>query len=666
MAIKIHRIGTFDDPRIETAEVLAAKDIENRFREDLDSYQEASGDIYILSSVFIFGQKRRDVDLLVVGFVEGLSLNGTFDAKTKDASGIELNTLNIESFVVNIELKSHPSNKVIREGNGHYIVTYTSTNTREDASEQAQETMYSLRNHLWSQLGVAPFICDMIWFKSLSLEELNSKRVSIRDNALPNVFTFSDFIATVLLRADVFYHWGTYCLDSFPNGRKCFDQIVNLFATKREAKGLTRKKFELLSVQSLGDMHKMISSIGNRMTITVGRAGTGKTIQLLQLAFYLANQDNNKRCLILTYNRALVSDIQRLIDFTSMPSKIDGRTVCIRTINSFFQSLMLFFGVVGENLDPNDPQYETMYVRGLESLKAYVCTKCQNVGVEVLKEISDQFIDWDYIFIDEAQDCKDIEKDVLFKVYGSQRLVIADGVDQFVSGNKKQIWDSGFKEGAVNKPETMDLERRQKTNLVSFVNAYAKWVGIDWKVRPNEDIPGGSIKICRHYTIGLHEELCKCCKDNDCENYDILILEPPCMIVKDGKGAHFKSADVYRQAGIKLYDGTNYNNRTTYPTKDECRLYQYHSCRGLEGWCVVCDGLDLLYQHVFDSWEPTGDELGFDQDVIKEKFAFLWTMMPLTRPIDTLVITLTNPDSKVGKILKVLADTYKDYVEWIF
>ena len=42
-----------------------------------------------------------------------------------------------------------------------------------------------------------------------------------------------------------------------------------------------------------------------------------------------------------------------------------------------------------------------------------------------------------------------------------------------------------------------------------------------------------------------------------------------------------------------------------------------------------------------------------------------WLMIALTRAIDTLVITLKNPFSKEGKVLKVLADEYSDYVTWI-
>lgn len=664
MAIQIHTLGIFD-PQNKTDEESAATDLENQFKSDLAKYPQAKGDIYILPSVFIFGQKRRDVDLLVFGFIDGLSINSTFIAKTNNQSNIRINSLDIHSFVVNIELKSHSIDKINRLGNGHYEVIYVSTNTKEDVSTQSHETMHSLRNHLSSQLGISPFICDMIWFKHISLDQLNNKRNNSIDNALPNKFDFKDFINAVLLRADVYYYENTYHLNSFPEGKKEFSKIQGLFTAKREVKGLTKKKFELLSAKSLGDLSKMTTSIGNMLTITTGRAGTGKTIQLLQLAFYLANEDNKKRCLILTYNRALVSDIQRLIDFTPMPSNIDSRTVCIKTINSFFHSLMESTGAVQGQLNPLDPKYDEKYVDGLNTLKDFIGDECQSNGVEYLKEVTDQFIDWDYIFIDEAQDCKDIEKEVLFKVYGPHRLVIADGVDQFVSGNEKQSWDAGLKKGTVNKPKNMELERRQKTALVKFANAYAKLAGIDWEVKPNEDITGGRIKIYKSYSSTIHSELVDNCKANECENYDILILEPPCMIEYDNQGAaHFKLADVYKnQANIDIYDGTNYNNRTTYPTKDECRLYQYHSCRGLEGWCVVCDKLDLLYQYLIDNWKPTGNELGFDQEKMKERYAFLWTMMPLTRPIDTLVITLKDPNSKVGRMLKTLAVEHP-YVEW--
>ena len=39
-------------------------------------------------------------------------------------------------------------------------------------------------------------------------------------------------------------------------------------------------------------------------------------------------------------------------------------------------------------------------------------------------------------------------------------------------------------------------------------------------------------------------------------------------------------------------------------------------------------------------------------------------MMPLTRAIDTLVITLKNTDSEIGKILKNVCSNFKDNTVW--
>jgi hypothetical protein len=118
------------------------------------------------------------------------------------------------------------------------------------------------------------------------------------------------------------------------------------------------------------------------------------------------------------------------------------------------------------------------------------------------------------------------------------------------------------------------------------------------------------------------------------------------------------------KAGIPIFDGINNHNRTTYPTKDQCRIYQYDSCRGLEGWCVVCADFDELIQYKLDTYKANEDELCFDPEVAKKRSVLLWALMPLTRPIDTLVITLNNANSEIGKMLKQLADIYPDFIEW--
>ena len=525
------------------------------------------------------------------------------------------------------------------------------------------EAKFSLLNHLQDQLNINPFISDILWLKGLSEYDLKCMRGNQPDNALPLDFTFRDFICAVLEQTQVRGNASRETfLDSFSGGEKEYSSIVDLFSAERKPQGLTKLKFELLS-QSDANIESLRREVGSKLTIVKGRAGTGKTVQLLQLAFLLADEDNANRCLILTYNK--VSDIQRRIDFTPMPSKIDGRTVSIQTIHSFFQTLMKETGVQTARLIPTNKNYERDYNNGLSNLYSFIVDKCNNEDISVLKDMAESPIDWDYILIDEAQDFSDLEKKILFKIYGPTRLIVADGVDQFMRTGHRQVWERNIDKSLIRMPKEMTLERRQKANLVDFVNAFAKSANLTWSVSPNTKLPGGTIEIHPEFRLSTYKSLHQNCQKNGCENYDILILAPPSQVETDSRGnRHFAKADKLKELGIPIYDGINEQNRTTYPTKDQCRVYQYDSCRGLEGWCVVCYKFDELIQYKLDTYTPNDDALGLDPDRIKWREVLLWALMPLTRPIDTLIITISDRDSEISRILKGLADTYPEFIKW--
>lgn len=654
--IKIHTKSFSKDIAAISKEDEAANQLKDNLIEELASYPEAKGTIYIMTSIRIFGQKRNDIDMLVMGFIENLTFK---NIKTKNYDVVK--ELDVKSFICNIEIKSHSASSVKHEGTD-YIVSYSGI--PHNASQQCREAKFSLLNHLNDQLYIKPFICDALWLNGLSKTDISYLRGSTIDNALHRGIKFRDLVNVILQQADVIkIVTSRYCLDSFTNGEKEYDAIVDLFTAVREPQGLTKQKFELLS-QKNTDIEKLLTDAGKKLTIVTGRAGTGKTVQLLQLAFILANEDYANRCLILTYNNALVSDIKRLIDYTPMPSKIDGRTVSIKTIHSFFLTLMKEVGIDVNHPNPQNRTFDADYTKLLEQLYEYVVQTCQKEDIDALKDMEESPIDWDYILIDEAQDFSDLEKKILFKIYGARRLVVADGVDQFMRDRNRQIWERGVEKSLVFKPKTMVLERRQKANLVTFVNAFARLANLDWKVKPNDDLPGGEIKIYSKFLNKTFKELKNNCKQNKCENYDILILEPPTQVIRDNKGKRFAKADAYHKVGIPIYDGINDNNRTTYPTKDQCRVFQYDSCRGLEGWCVVCADFDDLIQYKMDTYKANDEELCLDPEIAKRRSVMLWALMPLTRPIDTLVITLSNVDTEIGKMLKQLADIYPDFIEW--
>lgn len=648
------------DVSLPSKEDEAAILLQERMQEELSSCPEAKGSLYILTNVRIFGQKRNDMDMLVMGFFEGLTIKSV---KTKNVGVVK--ELNVKSVICNVELKSHSAGKVVRKGTD-YFVSYSGV--WHNASRQCYEAKFSLWNHLADQLGVKPFICDILWFNGLSEADLSQMRGDMPDNALHRRFSFKDLIEAVLLQASVCKDGaGGFCLDSFSDGEKEFQNIVRLFTVERKPKGLTKVKFELIS-QKNTETDKLLSDIGKKLTIVTGRAGTGKTVQLLQLAFRLADEERANRCLLLTYNHALVSDIQRLIDYTPMPTRVDGRTVSIKTIHSFFHNLMKEFGIDVKGITPLKQNYEVLYDQSLQRLYTFIVDECEKEDIEALKDMTETSVDWDYLLIDEAQDFSDVEKRILFKLYGPQRLIVADGVDQFMRKGLRQEWGKGVDRSLLQKPKAMSLGRRQKANLVTFVNAFAGLAGLDWRGRPNDDLPGGEIKILPCFKKRSYNELKENCLRNGCENYDILILEPPSQVTVDEQGNRFFSkADVYmNRAKIPLFDGINTQNRATYPTKDQCRVYQYDSCRGLEGWCVVCADFDELIRYKQETYMADENTLGLDKEKAIERSVYLWSLMPLTRPVDTLVITLTDKDSAVGKMLEQLAGKYPDFVEWNF
>ena len=96
---------------------------------------------------------------------------------------------------------------------------------------------------------------------------------------------------------------------------------------------------------------------------------------------------------------------------------------------------------------------------------------------------------------------------------------------------------------------------------------------------------------------------------------------------------------------------------------------QYESCRGLEGWTVVCLELDrLIASKLREYAEEPEEQLSLPLSTPQEKaeeFAYLWALIPLTRAIDTLVISLHDKNSRLGVILKELHLIHPDFIEWI-
>lgn len=560
--------------------------LENSFTENVN------GTIGIAYGLTLCGQEVRDIDLLLFGKLDNYILSKHYT----NNPCYHKQDLKVDGFCVVIELKEHIIDRV-DICNTHIHVEYRGS--WKDATEQNEKQRYACASYLENEIGYKLYTTNFLWLKSLTKEQLRSKAGKNNIGALSAEFSFKDVVDIIINQGmRPYYDNSDKRYHITPNVDKDFYSDIKrtIFANHPPVNGLTKRKLEVL-IQKKIEKQLSQNKIGEKQTVLRGRAGTGKTFHLIQSALYLANAETGKRCIMLTYNHALVSDIRRLLHFMNIPDGIDNYTVQIQTLHSFFIQLMKTLGIsinriFGDNFDSE-------YKRSLNELLSYVKEVMDEKDIEKLKEENELAIDWDYVLVDEAQDWLDSEKDILFKVYGKDHIIVADGVDQFMRGNKYLHWTSGRTEANTIK---LEVGMRQKTNLVNFVNTFAVKMGVDWNIKNTvlEQWAGGKVIVTDHYDSTTHLQLLEECRNAGGDCYDMLFLVPYQMAphaANTKQGITPIDINRWQMAGIRLFDGTK-TDREQYSTKiDECRLYQYDSCRGLEGWATICFKFDILIEN---------------------------------------------------------------------
>jgi hypothetical protein len=147
---------------------------------------------------------------------------------------------------------------------------------------------------------------------------------------------------------------------------------------------------------------------------------------------------------------------------------------------------------------------------------------------------------------------------------------------------------------------------------------------------------------------------------------DLLHCVPPSTVrrLEDGR-ARSDLAASFESQSWEHWDAVDHATRRSFPrSASSLRIVQYESCRGLEGWITVLDGLDEFWELKRAS-ALTDDEAlrGIaDPEAHARAVAWRWCMIPLTRPIDTLVITLRSKDSELAKAVASVGSIMHDVV----
>lgn len=295
------------------------------------------------------------------------------------------------------------------------------------------------------------------------------------------------------------------------------------------------------------------------------------------------------------------------------------------------------------------------------------------------------------LFIDEAQDCHRIEKEILISIYESNNVVVANGgKEQLIRHVELCNWEvSQAKKLEVKKHYTRNKSYRVKKTVVDFCNYVAKRFHIDLNLEPLESEDEGELLFDfrlnhnENEVTEIFNHLKLKGKVNGCSLYETLLVllesnsqranttglnEPSRETVIINEYGNIEDAPLLRRGTWKhletlesndfmFWDGTiDDKSQLIIPSPNESRVIYYESCRGLEAWTVACFAFDKFFSQKRE--EPDAEKyliedifLNQNNEQRKSMYAATWALMALTRVIDTLYIQINDRNSEFGKIV---------------
>lgn len=683
--------------KADTDEYKVGLQLKKIFETSIPADLEGETEITIVTNVTLFGQEVKDVDIVVFGkFGKGYKRRLKF--RPRNEEDYITNNVFFSNFCFTVELKKHYLQDINIGAMNNILVTYNGK--KHDVTYQSERQKYSLVRYLKNsdEVGQSIWVSNFIWLKNVTKQELLPLTNGKEHNILPSEFGIDWLLMLILSQSKPYKTTQTvnpyWAFQSWKKDEIEFSNIekaLELFETvKKNVGAISRSHFERMSKRVLKEQ-KFAEAIldstdkGGKFAIIQGKAGTGKTVELLNTACDLC-LNHQKRCLILTYNFTLVADIRRTLTFAHIPDGVGRESVRIMTLFKFFIDLFEGFGIdTGKDI-LDDKEFFNNYDSYCKTLAEFIKeNKKPDIDIEDIMVQNHQLVSWDYIMIDEAQDWSPFEVEILYSIFGPSKIVISQAPDQKIRALNDPKWiKPRWQKGKDFEQKNLRKSFRQKANLVNFVNQFAEKFNLAWELEPREDFVGGKVIITTNYNEALHKDLYADCLKNGNKAYEMMFLVPPSKIINDGEkeitvekdGKKNKKKIKLRHCGlvdefenvIDFWDGTNKELRRDYPVKlDQHRLIQYDSCRGLEGWTVVCIEIDELVKYLSGKYieDTDNNELALESpEEKKNRYVFMWTLIPLTRAIDTLVITIKDKNSDIAKKLHEIYTENTGFIEW--
>ncbi len=532
--------------------------------------------------------------------------------------------VSVASGLIAVEIKQLDATRFERIGN-EIFASYNGKRSLRSVSDQARDAAYGIKAFAVSSGFPNMYVHALAWLTQVDESQLAEVDAAIVGGG--------DWFA---LLAAACGQNASLCVND-PRTRAGVRAVRQRLLLRRTFTPLDRLKSERIArdllVRTL--VTELASLAGNATIRLAGHGGSGKTTALILLATRLATH-YNARVLILTFHHA-------------------ADRIHVETATSFLLSLV---GAAGGSV-PRKADSSTDYERvdGVFREVADVLGPYADGenGRGVIEEDRERF-DWDHVLVDEAQDWTDAERDLLLAVYGSRRVVLADGLVQLIRRQTSCNW-------MVSVPRSERAVRvlgdslRMQHNVALFANAVARTIGFsDWSVQPRADLFGGRVVVLEGElddASGLVRALGAAASLGKADPVDNLICVPHSEVVRAEDGSRgARLALELLAAGETVWDACDPLARMSAPEGREAwRIVQYDSCRGLEGWATLLIALDDLYANRLKHPNIGSTDVAIDPEVVARR----WLLIPLTRAVHLLVLHVRDPESPVARMVREAA-----------
>lgn len=547
----------------------------------------------------------------------------------------------VQHAVIAIEVKQLDVRDFDRIGNQLFARYGGAPAGKRSATDQARDAAHGVKAFLAQQVAYPPYVYALAWLTALD------------DAALAGIdpATLGES-ATWPAMLDACAQQNSAILRPMPPdlARTLGGLRARLLNRRVETRRDVARVDSLSRQGAAPDVDRLFEVAGSKQIQIVGRGGSGKTTTLALLAVRLA--EAGERVLILTFHRTLRSDIAHLVDSVARRSNVPGERILVETAMGFLLSALTALDVETPMLpDGSDVDWNRLDA-ALDETRGMLVGGPDDPNGDAAKlraEFPARFA-WDHVVVDEAQDWHDQERDFLRALYGPRRLVLSDGLDQLVRRRVACNWVEGIaKEERFRLP--LDTSLRMLRNVALFAGAVARAIGFEtWHIAPHEALPGGRVIIIAGDLVdaAFLRAISASAHEDRADVADCLVCVPPKSkaLGDEPRLALLRAAE---EAGIPVWDGTLPENRDALDfDAGALRIVRYDSCRGLEGWIAVALDLDeLVAQKIHYPNAHPGDP-----QTDAEQAALRWMLIPLTRGVQTLVITLRDPHSRTAEILR--------------